>query len=316
MEYIDFQNDYSEKVLELWNESMTADVLSYKRFLKLVVLDENFSKNLCKIALDNGKVVGFIWAVVRKVPYGDRGLESNRGWIVGICVKDTYRRKGIGTELIRQVEMQMIDQGISNITIGAYSPNYLFPGVDKKNYPGALGFLEKNGYQAYNEAVSMERNLYDFSFDEKYLSLKQKVYDEGYFLESLELKDVPNLIDFLHEHFEGGWARNIANSVIEDRSEETVLVMKGKDKNIVGYCQRAMDGNISRFGPFGVREDLRGKKLGVILFNEMLFDMKKRGINHVFFLWTHGKAQVFYEKNGMNVYREYILIKKMIGENE
>ena len=75
-----------------------------------------------------------------------------------------------------------------------------------------------------------------------------------------------------------------------------------------------IEGINNRFGPFGVDESLRGLGLGSVLFNEMLHDMTKRGIHHVYFLWTGGRAQLMYERQGMSAYREYELMRKMLNE--
>lgn len=311
---IPYNIKYRKKILELWNQELITDPLSEKRFLEKILLDENFDPNYCLVALsEDNKVIGFIWSVVRKVPYGDRGTEPERGWIASIFVDKDYQRQGIGSQLVNTVEEKMINKGIKNITLGAYSPNYLFPGIDKNNYSNAIPFFEKLGYEKYGEAVSMERSLFDFVKTQRYLDLYEKVLKKGYTLTSFSLDDAEELLEFLHTHFEGGWARNIQNAILNDKAHETVLVLRDSENEIVGYAQRAIDGSPDRFGPFGVMEKLRGEGLGAVLFNEMLFDMLSKGISHAYFLWTSGNAQKFYERNGMNVYRDYNLMKKYIN---
>src|SRR5690625_997792 len=311
---IPYNIKYRKKILELWNQELITDPLSEKRFLEKILLDENFDPNYCLVALsEDNKVIGFIWSVVRKVPYGDRGTEPERGWIASIFVDKDYQHQGIGSQLVNTVEEKMINKGIKNITLGAYSPNYLFPGIDKNNYPNAKSFFEKLGYEKHGEAVSMERSLFDFVKTQRYLDLYEKVLKKGYTLTSFSLDDAEELLEFLHTHFEGGWARNIQNAILNDEAHETVLVLRDSENEIVGYAQRAIDGSPDRFGPFGVMEKLRGEGLGAILFNEMLFDMLSKGISHAYFLWTSGNAQKFYERNGMKVYRDYNLMKKYIN---
>lgn len=314
MKIIPYNIKYRKNILELWNQELITDPLSAKRFLEKILLDENFDPNYCLVALsEDNKAIGFIWSVVRKVPYGDRGTEPERGWIASIFVDKAYQRQGIGSQLVNTVEEKMINNGIKNITLGAYSPNYLFPGIDKNNYPNAKPFFEKLGYEKHGEAVSMERSLFDFVKTQRYLDLYEKVLKKGYTLTSFSLDDAEELLEFLHTHFEGGWARNVQNAILNDKAHDTVLVLRDHKNEIVGYAQRAIDGNPDRFGPFGVMEALRGEGLGAVLFNEMLFDMLSKGISHAYFLWTSGNAQKFYESNGMNVYRDYNLMKKYIN---
>lgn len=312
METQSYDKKYQSQVVNLWNRCLVADPINEETFLKKVILDENFSNELCRIYVEENSVKGFIWAVKRKYPYGERGFEENRGWIVLFFVDPEWRRQGIGSSLIKETEQKLKELNTKQITIAAYSPNYLFPGVDYINYPDALIFLEKFQYDKKSEAVSMAQNLVDFRLTETYLSHKKVLIDLGYKLDKFQLSESENLIDFLQKNFPGGWATNVKNAILGNRAEDTILILKNKEDKIVGYCQRAIDGNPSRFGPFGVQENLRGLKLGMYLFNEMLFDMLKNQIYYVYFLWTSGSAQKFYEKNGMRVYREYRLMNKNI----
>ncbi|PZF89010.1 GNAT family N-acetyltransferase [Listeria ivanovii] len=314
MKIVAYQAKYRVDILNLWNQTMSADPLSEERFFNTIILDYNFDPELSAVALIDEQVVGFIWSTVRLYPYGKRGLEKERGWIAGLCVDIKQQRGGIGTALVQHAEAKMLEKGVQRITLGAYSPNYLFPGVDVDAYQNALPFFAKCGYEVTGEAVSMERSLFDFTLTDKYLALKKAVEAAGFRLICYETNYAEPLIAFLHAHFDGGWSTNVKNSILAGSAKETIFLMLNQSEEIVGYSQRAIDGTPDRFGPFGVRQDLRGYKLGVVLFNEMLFDMKKRGIYHTYFLWTHGKAQQFYEKNGMKVYRSYHLMNKQLAK--
>lgn len=311
MRTIDYDSKYTDQIIDLWNLTLSVDQINKQRFINAILLDDNFSPNVCRIALDGEKVVGFIWSVFRKVPYGDRGTEPDRGWIVLLFVHPEYRRSGIGSQLVRETESIFDSRGIKTITVAAYSPNYLFPGVDKDNYPTGIKFFESIGYESGGSAVSMHRDLFTFKYPDDYLEYKKQLKDEGFSLVPYQLDDSEALVNFLKKNFPGGWGRNIRNAIINGVAEDTVLIMRNAENDIVGYCQRAIDGNPGRFGPFGVREDLRGKRLGMLLFNEMMSEMLKRQIYEVYFLWTGGHAQKFYERNGMKVYREFLLMRKV-----
>lgn len=309
-----YNQKYKKQILNLWNLTLNVDPLSEKRFYEKILLDDNFDPEYFLVSVKDGTVVGFIWSAVRNVPYGDLGLQEELGWIVAMCVGKECQHQGIGTALVEEVQKKMLGRGVKTIILGAYAPNYLFPGVDKENYPYARGFFEKNGYKQYSEAVSMKRSLFNFKKSKNYLCLEEKVKQKGYVLSSFELSDTEELLNFLHIHFPGDWAHNVKNAILKDNAYDTVLVLRDNKKEIVGYAQRAIDGNPDRFGPFGVKESHRGEGLGALLFNEMLFDMFSKGIYHAYFLWTGGSAQKFYKKNGMAVYRNYDLMKKNLTQ--
>lgn len=310
MTIIAYEKKYKDQVLDLWNKTLIADPLSEKRFYKTILFDENFDPEYFTLAIKDEKVIGFVWAVKRKVPYGDLGLEPKKAWVAAMAVDEKHQRQGVGTDLLKETESRLFSKGVNNIILGAYTPNYFFPGVDIDNYPYASEFFKKNNYEKYGEAVSMERSLFNFAYTPEYLKLKEKVKKKGYQLTPFTLSDSEELIEFLQENFPGDWANNVKQAILKDEATETVIVLRDKENHIVGYAQRAIDGNPDRFGPFGVKETLRGEGLGAILFNEMLFSMISKGVSHAYFLWTGGSAQKFYERNGMEVYRTYELMKK------
>lgn len=127
-----------------------------------------------------------------------------------------------------------------------------------------------------------------------------------------DYKDSLELLDFLINEFGSGWTSNVQESLKRMDAKDTLIICCNNEDKIVGYCQRSIDEHPDRFGPFGVSESLRGLGIGGILFNEMLHDVVKRGIHHTYFLWTDGRAQSMYERYGMEVYREYELMRKTI----
>ncbi|HLR92519.1 MAG TPA: GNAT family N-acetyltransferase [Atopostipes sp.] len=313
MKIVPYNQKYRSEIIKVWNRTLVMNLISNQSFIKKILLDENFNPTYCPVALnEKNEVVGFVWSAVRRVSYGNKGLEPERGWIATVFVDPRYQRQGIGTKLIKEIEKKMRTHGVTNITLGAYSPNYIFPGVDEQNYPAAKEFFEQLGYVKYGEAVSMERSLLDFIKTPEYLNLTEKILEKGYQLSAFTLEDTEELLLFIQSHFQGGWANHVRNAILNDTANDTILILKDKNDDIVGYAQRAIDGNPNRFGPFGVMKELRGEGLGTILFNEMLFSMLGKGISHAYFLWTGGNNIDFYERNGMNVYRKYHLMYKNI----
>lgn len=302
MKIVPYHLKFKSAILGLWNATMISDPLSEKRFLEKIILDKDFNPDLCLVAVKEDEVVGFLWSVV----------EGQDGWINAVCIDEENQSQGIGSALIMSMLKEMKEQGVTDITVGAHGSTYLYPGVDCQSYPRVKLLFEKFGFKTFSEAVSMERSLFDFRKTKAYQALVDNVKKQGFHLNQFYLQDAEELIAFVEPHFGKKWARNVQQAILENKAHDTILVLRDEEDAVVGYAQRAIDGNPDRFGPFGVMETLRGKGLGTVLFNEMLFHMFSKGITHVYFLWTGGNAQRFYEKNGMTVYREYVLMKKRI----
>ena len=53
-------------------------------------------------------------------------------------------------------------------------------------------------------------------------------------------------------------------------AEQTIILCVDKDDQIIGFVMRKIDGNDARFGPIGVKEELRSKGLGGVLLDLMI----------------------------------------------
>lgn len=312
MEIINYSQKYEKEVVELWNRTLTADPITIHKFRKQALFDDNFDSELCFVAVDLEHVIGFLLATKRKFPYLERGLEPTRGWINVMFVDQTYRRSGIGTDLVAHAETKLKALGVETLTLGAYSPNYFFPGIDKDNYTDAIHFFDKLGYQAGKESYSMCKDLHGYKISEATLEKKAKAEKAGFSFQNFEYQYSLELLDFLKGEFGGGWKRNALLSMQSNSAEDCILLVLDADQKIVGFCMRAIDGNPMRFGPIGVMEEVRNYGIGGILFDLMQLEMEKRGIYHLYFVSTDAPGRRFYERHDVKVFRTYVDYQKTI----
>lgn len=304
-----FQQKYFDDLLDCWNQALIYDPITKERLIEKVLLDDNFDADLLKIAVDNDCCVGFCYGIKRKFPYLERGLEPERGWISMMAVLPNYQRQGIGTALLEAVENSLKNKGCTNITLSAYSPNYFTPGIDLR-YEKALSFFEKYGYSLSYEAVSMQRELWNYILPEKTVKKIEALAQEGIRIIPYQQRYMLDLLDYLLENFGAGWKRNALMAMQHKEAEDTILLCVNDKDEILGFCMRKIDGSDARFGPIGVSESLRSKGLGGVLLDQMMFEMKSRNIAYIYFLWTSGAAQRFYDRHGFQVFRTYKLARK------
>lgn len=306
-----YKQEYMEQLVTGWNETLIFDPISEERFLQQVLMDENFDSDLALVLLVEDKVIGFCLGIKRKYPYLTRGLEENRGWISIMFVLTKYQGKGYGKALLNEEEKRLKKEKVKEITLCAYSPNYFTPGVDLK-YEKALTFFEQNGYVKGLDAVSMQKDLFTYSLPEKTQEMIERLKGEGISFNKYSLPYMEKLLAFAEAEFDAGWVRNILQAIRNGEAEDTILIATDIEDQVIGYCMRKIDGNDARFGPIGVKESIRSKGIGGILFDLQMREMQKRGIFYAYFLWTHGAAMRFYERHGMSTYRTYQLYRKKI----
>ena len=310
MTIINYTQEYEREVVDLWNRTCTFDPISVQKFRLQALFDDNFDPELAHVAIEDNKVVGFIYGTKRKFPYLERGLEPDRGWINVMFVDKDYRNRGIGQALYDKVESQLKELGCKNITLCAYSPSYFFAGLDAEHYPESISFFEKNGHVRGAEHYSMGKNLHGFQIPERTLKKKKEAEDKGYQFLVFDYKHSLELLDFLKREFGGGWKRNALMAMQKGEAEERILIVLNKENKICGFCTRAIDDNPMRFGPIGVAANERNSGIGSILLDMQCFEMAKKGIYRMYFVTTEENGRRYYERNGLSVIRTFIDYRK------
>lgn len=301
-----------QDVLELWNKEAPFDTMTVKTFSQKILADRNFDASRTVVALKDGKIVGFLLGVCRKYPYAKRGLEPERAFIRMIVVDKSYQRQGIGRDMLKIFEDHVLREGRSRITVGAYSPFYLYPGIDVR-YPKAVSFFKKHGYESISSAVSMRMDFVDYVYPLAIKRLKERLFREGFHFESFVYEDSLALLSFVEEAMSAGWKWHVSDSIEKGCAHDAIIVCKDSQGKIIAYAQRGIDNDPRRFGPFGVAKSFRKRGIGTVLFHEMMAKMRSMGLESTYFLWSGGAAQRFYERQGMQVYRKYRLSCKRIS---
>ena len=308
MEIRQFKQEDEAAVIELWNKCCTKDTIDLKRFRNQALYDDNFDESLVWCAFDQNRLAGFIMATKRKFPYMERGLEESKGWINVLFVDPKHRRNKIGSALLKLAEQELIRRDVKQITLGAYSPNYFFPGIDEQNYDEAAQFFQYHHYQRGNLHYSMGMDLSMYMTPEQVLRKRKELERTGYQFIQFNGKYSLDCLQFLKEEFGGGWKRNALNLMRLDLADKVIVIVLNPIQKICGVCMRAIDGNPERFGPIGIAESERNAKIGTALLHSQLENMKNQGCSRMYFMTTDENGKRFYERNGLyliRTYREY-----------
>jgi mycothiol synthase len=298
-------------LLEVWRTSMKHDPVSRELFRTKVLLDPNFDAGSLPVAVVDGRVVGFVLALTRQVPYFMQGLEPAYAWITAFGVHPNFQRRGIATELFEYIFDRLRASGCALLEISPYIPNYFVPGVDVQAYPNTIAFLENRvGFRTIERVISMGVDLTDFEAPLELIKYSEKVpRDEQVTVEPVTAADLPEVMPFLAKEFGWGWYGH-ALGYLEDyfggRAGRMVFLVARYHGEVVGFCQQREE----RFGPFGVREDSRGKGIGRLLLFRCLEMMKAQHVFYAYFLWTDEAAARLYTRAGFRRRREFSILRR------
>lgn len=302
-----------DAVVTLWNRALPRDTTTAGRFLQWLVVNPDFNPATAEgamVAEESGRVIGFARAIVRTWPNDTLGVEEDNGWIPVMFVAPERQRQGVGTKLLDACLALFRERSRRRVWLcgnTGSAPGYLFPGVDRDAYAGAFSFFQRRGFAVDHEPVAMSGSTLDYDFDRHRAEAWTPESSTGVEVRSLTPEMVMPFLAFLREAFPGDWNAVARAKLRTGRFDEVLLATL--DGAVVGYCQ--WEGE--HFGPFGVREDVRGKKLGAKLFCEAVRRIKAADGRTVWFNWADEGPARFYERHGLKVTRRFAIMRRELA---
>ncbi len=174
IEYRSFRNFDPPALVRLWNQAQLGrgavqHVSNDESFDPANFSQQYFDPHGLTVALDENRLVGFAHAGFGCDPTGNR-LANDRGVICAVVVHPSYRRQGIGRELVHRAENYLRNSGATEIIAGPSpkrDPFYcgLYGGAQPVGFlesdPNAAPFFTKLGYQPGEQFLVTQRSMVD-----------------------------------------------------------------------------------------------------------------------------------------------------------
>ena len=302
-----------DAIIEILNNEMPYTPINKRGFVKNFLLDLNFDENGFFVAEEGGEIKGFVQVVIRKIPVDVGGsLNEDEAYIniIGLKNKEDICG-GLGSELIKKAEEYICGFGKRNIFMSHYTPNYLYQGINTE-YTDYVELFKSAGYDDTIRNASISIDLFKYRRPKDIDELKQKREREGFIFTHLKEEYIPSLMRF----WSPGWNHRFRRLINETMDFEKV--------NLIVYNNEVIGCNVfgdpysseERFGPYGVKDEFRGKGFGQILLHDCLTEMKNRGLQRAWAQSTPiaSSATHVYEKAGFVRTGEYIIFKKAFSE--
>ena len=301
------ENDWQE-MLSVYNRCLLHDQIDEKFFIQHFLLNPNFSPENVIIMEENGAITGWTYAMIvtKNLDSWSRMAENMRN--VGHIMVPAAADLDSAVKLIAAAEKNLAERSCSRIRCGL--PGYtLFPnGVDKSLYPFLHEAFERLDFYTTGCSHSMQRSLENYSMPLEY---QQKIdalaRDENIVVKVADVQDILPLRRFF-EKSATGWMHLISRKWAEDKLNEMVIVRQGDE--IIGCCQYNYFGMVDRVGPFRVADHMNGRGIGTVMIAKLFEVMTQNNIKHAWFASCVKDLIHFYQKNGLQVFRQKSIFYK------
>lgn len=267
------------------------------------------------VARDGERVVGWVLSKAMTDPPPILERFRGRGGIGALCVHPSYRRRGIGSELLRRAEEYLKAQGVTRIET-LYFPYHFLPGVPAE-CADLIDFLKKRGYTGLSECVDLECDISDFETPPHVLERRRRNAPHAE-IRPLRTSEAPKLIDFVAREFPGGWHFSTQRH-FDSGGDPADFVVVVEDDKIIGFCHTFTKDSVrlggstlwypllgehyGGLGPIGIAAAHRKRGLGLALLCESVMHNKRRGVQRMAIDWT--VLVDFYGSIGFKVWKRY-----------
>jgi ribosomal protein S18 acetylase RimI-like enzyme len=132
-----YEDADADGVIALWTEVL-PDPAPHNEPRQSLRMKVDHDRELLLVAVEDGAIVGSVMG----------GFDGHRGWIYSMAVKPEHQRRGIGGELVRELEVSFRRKGCLKVNLQVRTIN-----------AGVAAFYERMGFRI-EELVSMGKRLY------------------------------------------------------------------------------------------------------------------------------------------------------------
>ncbi len=261
-------------LLDLCQRTLPWDMFTPTLLRRRVLEEPNRVPAYQLAAWDNKRLAGVILGGVRETE------EGPMAWIRLVTVDPAYRRRGLASQLLEELEGRLRADGLKRLRIGNSAPNYFWPGLDVR-FTSAYCFFERHGFYRIGEAVDMEVDLTARDWDTS--AEEARLAREGYTIRRLQPEDREAFSTWLREKWNPIWYYEALSSYENDPISTFVATREGQICAFASYNVTMFENG---FGPMGTEPDLRGRGIGRVLFHRCMRDMKALGHRTADICWV------------------------------
>jgi len=257
-----------------------------------------FDGDLVRVAVEGDRVVGLAAGDVR----------SRNGATFAslkiVVVHPDYRGRGIASQMLAEIERGAAEKGAERLVVSDGWPLYFFGGVNYQQTQ-ALIFFHRRGYRSiafdFHLEVPLQAN--------PLIDQPDPPLPDGVTVRRADRKDGQATLAAIDRMFAKAWW--FETSLAFRAAEPTVYIAE-RDGEVVGFADYDAT-NFGLFGPTGVHESLRGRKVGAVLYRRCLSDMRALGYPYALIPTNLERLNFYTREGGATVGRLFLRFEKRLA---
>lgn len=327
IKYQSYQEEYQDQMYDVFNSLTKEEVffkeLTSEEFKNRLFKNSFFKKEGTFLALEEGKVVGFVSSNVRDM---DNNNPNASGYINTFIVRKEYRRQGIGAKLLELAENYIKENGRNSVRFVFLSqinwPWYI-PYTEKHEHPGMPAvrmnsdfylFLYHHGYFVNSIHEGFHLPLKEYNLPEKVVKQMEENKKRGLTVELYDPNKHYGIDEFCEVIQNPGFATSIKNNL--KREVPRPFLVAAHDNKVVGWTGAMYVEETGRGHLDGIVVDPneRGGGLGKGLFCNLCAHLKEYGASYMtFFTGLDNPARYIYLSAGFKIAQSFADMKKNLN---
>jgi len=257
----------------------------------------HYDKEMVRVALDGERVAGLAAGDVRS-----RGGETFASLKI-IAVHPDYRGRGIATQMLAEIERLAAERGADRIVVSDGWPLYFFGGVNHRSTLGLI-FFHRRGYRSREYDFHLEAPLAGNAL----LDEDDPPIPPDITVRRARAEDRERTLDAVERMFSKAWWFETS---LAFRAPEPTCFIAERGGEVVGFADFDAT-NFGLFGPTGVDDSLRGRKIGAVLYRRCLRAMRDLGYPYALIPTDLDRLNFYYREGGAVVGRLFLRFEKAL----
>ena len=309
---------------DLWNEVVTEEyflkTMKYAEYEEKLLTNPDFSYDSVEVVYEGNMLIAFSIGYLRKA-YIDNPEVA--GIINAIIVKKEYRKRGIGTTLLKNLEKYFKKHGRKKVAAAYFLPScysWYIPNTHNHDHPCAPGirvnsneyfFYSHRGYEPYGYQDAFHLDLRSYEISDTIKEILDKNKKDGITIELYDPKKHYGLNEFYKDLNLYDFEKVIkANLELEKPYPFLVVAKKNRIVGWTGAMWNEKSGRV-HFDGIAILEEVRGRGLGKALFSMLAYYNKIHGAKFMtFYTGLNNHARYIYKGAGFKIVMSYASMGK------